>query len=177
MVNLPALAAISEYKPENGDKAKSPLVTLAQPRSPISEAYRGLRTAILFSNIDQPIRTLLVTSPDGGDGKSYTAANLAVVMAQAGHNVLLIDADLRKPTLSKYFNAAGTYGLTDMMLDLSVKFDPDRPNLAYSYVNRAIQKTDQKGLALLTSGSLPQSVGTGRLDQDEESAGDPPACL
>ena len=152
---LPTLSGIGVYRPGNGAKLKSRLVTIAQPREPISEAYRGLRTAILFSNIDKPVRTLLVTSPGAGDGKSYTAANLAAVMAQAGHRVLLIDADLRKPTLNKYFRPTKSYGLTDLMVDLSAKFDPKHPNLTYSYVNRALNETEQKGLCIMSSGSLP----------------------
>ncbi len=152
-VHLPTLTGIADYEPLPG--ASSSLVTIAQPRTPISEAYRGLRTAVQFSNIDVPVRTVLVTSANAEEGKSYTAANLAVVMAQAGHRVLLVDTDLRRPSQARYFAADKSYGLTGVLVNLSAAVDPGRPTLAVSYLNRGIKQTTQSGLYFLPSGPLP----------------------
>jgi non-specific protein-tyrosine kinase len=70
------------------------LITLTDPRSPVSEAYRTLRTNLSFYSLDNPIRTLVVTSPATGEGKSTTIANLAVTMAQSGRRTILVDCDL-----------------------------------------------------------------------------------
>lgn len=91
------------------------LIMEANPKSPISEAYRYLRTNIDFSSIDEPIRTIMVTSAQPGEGKSTTVANLAMAYAQSGKNVLLIDADLRKPTIHKIFNKSNRSGLTTLL--------------------------------------------------------------
>ncbi len=162
---LATLAGIAEYKPENSAQPK--LVTLAQPRSPISEAYRSLRTAILFSSVDDPVRTLLVTSPGPSEGKSFTAANLAVVMAQTGSKVLLIDADLRKPVQHRLFETNRNFGLTDLLISMSPEPDNHRPPLAHPQLNQAISETKQPGLYLITSGSVPPNpaelVGSAKM--------------
>ena len=84
------------------------LITSSDPKSPISEAFRTIRTNIEFSSIDKQIKNILVTSTIPSEGKSTIAANLGVTMAAAGKRVLLIDADLRNPTLGKYFNKSPT---------------------------------------------------------------------
>lgn len=91
------------------------LVTLLYPRSAAAEAYRTLRANIEFAAVDAPIRTLLVASAIPGEGKTVTAANLAVVFAQAGHRVLLVDADFRKPGVHLIFDLANARGLTTLL--------------------------------------------------------------
>ena len=81
------------------NEKQSELITVSEPRSPISEAYRTLRTNLDFASLDQALKTLVVTSAGGGEGKSTTLANLGVVSAQAGRKVVLVDADLRRPSL------------------------------------------------------------------------------
>ena len=93
------------------------LVTLLNPLSPISEAYRGIRTNIQFSRPDTLVQTVLVTSPNPSEGKSTTAMNLAVTMAQSDRRVLLIDADLRRPTLHKRFGLPREPGLRQLIFD------------------------------------------------------------
>lgn len=99
------------------------LITLLDKSSPISERYRTIRTNIQFaSSIDQKIKTLVVTSSGPGEGKSTTSANLAVVFANSGQKVLLVDADMRKPTVHKTFLLSNKVGLSNVLsTDISVK--------------------------------------------------------
>ena len=119
----------------------SPLIALRDPRAPASEAYRTLRTNIQFSSLDKPLHTLLATSTAPDEGKSTTLANLAVTMAQAEQRIILVDCDLRRPTLHTLFGLANEAGLTSMILA-----QEDAPPL---------QETGVPGLSLLASGPLP----------------------
>ncbi|MGP7818735.1 CpsD/CapB family tyrosine-protein kinase [Niallia sp. 01092] len=122
--------------------SKRKLITKLDPRSPISEQYRTIRTNILFSSVDKEIRTIMVTSTGPGEGKSTTAANLAVVFAQQGKTVLLVDADLRKPTVHYTFNLINTTGLTSVLTNqVSLK--------------EAIHINDENNLYILPSGPIP----------------------
>ncbi|EGL19538.1 MULTISPECIES: CpsD/CapB family tyrosine-protein kinase [unclassified Paenibacillus] len=92
------------------------LIADVNPKSQISEAYRVLRTNIQYSSIDKEITTILVTSAQPAEGKSTTVSNLAITYAQEEKNVLLIDADLRKPTMHKLFGISNRSGLTNLLL-------------------------------------------------------------
>jgi len=87
------------------------------PKSPISEAFRTLRTNIKFSNLDKPIKTLLITSPIPEAGKSSVSINLALTMAQDKYKVVLVDTDLRKPTIHKIFQQDNKTGLTNILVE------------------------------------------------------------
>lgn len=93
------------------------LVTLSNPQSAAAEAYRTLRTNLYFATLDAPARTIVVTSPAPGEGKSTALANLAVVLAQAGKKVIVADADLRHPSLHEMFDLRNERGLADMLAD------------------------------------------------------------
>lgn len=118
------------------------LVTLSDPRSPAAEAYRSLRTNLEFSSLDEPLRTMVVTSPAPEAGKSTTLANLAVTLAQAGRQVILVDCDLRRPSLHEIFGISNSTGLTSVILDDTTSALP-------------LRETGVAGLRLLTSGPLP----------------------
>jgi protein-tyrosine kinase len=118
------------------------LITLTNPKSPISEQYRTIRTNIQFSIVDRPIRSILVTSAGPAEGKSTTSANLAVVFAQQGKKVLFIDADLRRSTMHYTFRLDNHVGLTNV-LTKQVSLE------------RAVQSTEQENLDVLTSGPIP----------------------
>jgi non-specific protein-tyrosine kinase len=118
------------------------LITLRDPGSAAAEAYRTLRTNILFSSLDHPLHTLLVTSTAPDEGKSTTLANLAVTMAQAEQRVLMVDCDLRRPSLHTLFGLSNERGLTTAILEQG---DGPLP----------VQTTVVPGLTLLTSGPLP----------------------
>ena len=131
------------------------LITLTDPRSPISEAYRSLRTNLSFYNLDNPIRSLVVTSPAKAEGKSTTIANLAVTMAQSGRKTILVDCDLRRPSLHTLFDLRSEPGLTNAILD-----DVAAPSL---------QETGVENLWLLASGPKPPNpadlLGSRKIDQ------------
>jgi len=131
------------------------LVTITDPRSPASEAYRSLRTNLSFYSLDAPLRTLVVTSPAAGEGKSSTVANLAVTMAQSGRRTILVDCDLRRPTQHELFGLAMTPGLTSVALDETV----DLP----------LQPTSVENLWLLSSGPKPPNpadlLGAARMSR------------
>ena len=95
----------------------SQLVTLTDPRSPVAEAFRTLRTNLIFSSLDHPLTTLLVTSATPEDEKSLTLANLAVTMAQGGRKTILVDCDLRRPRQHEIFGVAAQPGLTELILE------------------------------------------------------------
>jgi non-specific protein-tyrosine kinase len=113
ITGLPALGAIARI---DGNDYPDKLLALTQPLSPIVEAYRILRTNLQFSSIDQPLQTLILTSPGPAEGKSITLANLAVVLAQSGRKVIVVDADLRRPVQHKIFGVSNRLGLTDALL-------------------------------------------------------------
>lgn len=119
-VDLPTLGTIARI---DGQEYPDKLIAAVHPRSPITEAYRSLRTNIRFSALDSPLRTLMVTSPNPIEGKSVTLANLAVVMAQSGMRVVAVDTDLRRPVLHKVFGIDNSRGLSDAILD--AENDPD----------------------------------------------------
>jgi len=150
LVNLPTLAGIAIIR---GERYPEKLITIKHPRAPISEAYRSLRTAIQFSTIDRPENTtLLVSSPNPTEGKSVTVANLAVVMAQAGYKVLIIDSDLRRPVMHRFFELPNSAGLTSFLLEVNpLHIDDD-----LIYLERdIIHNTSIEGLRVLTSGPIP----------------------
>lgn len=120
------------------------LITLKNPRSEAAEAYRTLRTNLMFSRSDKPLHTLLVTSASGKAGKSTALANLAVTFAQAGSRTILVDADLHEPAQSKLWNVNAKAGLTTMMND-----DP-------SLANPPLVETGVEYLSLLPAGDLPE---------------------
>lgn len=137
---LSAIGVISFIK---GEEPSDRLITHTTPRAPISEAYRVLRTNLEFSSIDDKLRSVLVTSPSPGEGKSTTAANLGTVVAQAGNRVIIVDADLRRPSQHKVFQVPNNQGLTTALLDSETP------------ISYHIQQTKVPGLRIMSSGPLP----------------------
>ncbi|HYO88146.1 MAG TPA: CpsD/CapB family tyrosine-protein kinase [Candidatus Limnocylindrales bacterium] len=119
------------------------LITLTNPRSAAAEAYRTLRTNLIFSSVEKPVTTLVVTTPAHSDDKSIVIANLAIAYAQAGHKTILIDADLRRPAQQEIWGVSSERGLTTMMLDDSALAAPP------------LIETGIANLSLLPSGPLP----------------------
>ena len=114
-------------------------------RAPEAEAYRMLNTNIQFGEVDKPIRTLLITSSAPGEGKSITAANLGITMAQSGERVLLVDTDMRKPMLHRLFRLERQPGLTDFFLGEAEMQD-------------IMKNTQIDNLSIITSGATPPNA-------------------
>ena len=106
----------SDVPGENGAEVSRRLATHFDPRSPVAEAYRSLRTNLAFARAHEAMRVLFLTSPGPADGKSTTVANLAITFAQQGQRTLLIDGDLRRAVLDKMFKVPRSPGLTDVLV-------------------------------------------------------------
>ena len=152
-LGLPTMGRIAYI---SGSNYSDKLITILQPRSPISEAYRILRTNLQFSVVDRALQTVMITSSSPEEGKSLTAANLAVVMAQAGANTLLIDADLRRPTQHEIFVLDNNVGLSLLLSKNPLPLDSVRQNSSI------------ENLKIITSGPLPPNpaelLGSKRME-------------
>src|SRR5690606_27643053 len=133
----PVIGAIAFDK----DAPDHPLVLEIDPHSPRSEAFRALRTNLLYVNPDDPARTLLVTSTVPGEGKSTTSVNLALTMAETGATVCLIEGDLRRPRMLEYMGLESAAGLTDILVG---RVEPE--DVLQPYVG---------GLQVLGCGAIP----------------------
>ncbi|MFC6113714.1 CpsD/CapB family tyrosine-protein kinase [Sporosarcina thermotolerans] len=118
------------------------LVTSVNPKSFISEQFRTIRTNINFSTPDKELKTLLFTSSSPGEGKSTSAANVAIVFAQEGKKVLLVDADMRKPTMHFTFKTSNSIGLSNL---LTKQFS----------LEEVTRITNIENLYLITCGQIP----------------------
>jgi capsular exopolysaccharide synthesis family protein len=118
------------------------MISIKNPKSHAAEAFRTLRTNIQFSSLDDDIRTLVVTSTQPGEGKSTVISNLGITMAQSGKKVLLIDCDLRKPTVHKKLGLSNQNGLTTLLAK-------------EKKLEEVVQATNINNLYVLTSGPIP----------------------
>jgi non-specific protein-tyrosine kinase len=138
--------------------SKPTLITLTHPRSPAAEAYRALRANLALSALDRPLHTLVVTSAAPGEDKSTALANLTVTMAQGGQRVILVDADLRHPSLHELFGVPNERGLATLLEGQDALSAPPLTSVA-----------DVENLQLLTSGPLPldpaAQLGSKRMEE------------
>ena len=118
------------------------IISIKNPKSPISESYRGIRTSIEFSNLDKELKVINITSSMKNEGKSTVTANLAVSFANLDKRVLIIEGDLRNPSVHRMFNISNINGLTDILLN----------NKEFA---ECVHCTDVKNLHVLTSGYIP----------------------
>jgi len=138
---LSILALVASHETPNGKP-----ISLAQPRSPVSESFRTLRTNTMFTGVDKPLSRILVTSATPQEGKTTTTTNLAVVLAQSERKVVLLDADLRRPQVHKRFGLRNHIGISDLFLLI-------RP--LESLPRGIIQLVESLKLAVVTSGKTP----------------------
>ena len=157
IANVLGLPVVGYVVNESGmDKNEGTPYVSANPRSPMAETFRTLRTNLEFASVDKSLKTILVTSPGAGEGKTTVATNLAAVMAQANKRVILLEGDLRRPRVHRALGMSNQIGLSDVFrgqLDI-------RDVARYSKV---------KDLAVITSGSLPPNpaelLGSARMGQ------------
>ena len=135
---LPVLGVIDHHSVEEYTP-----ITLTDPRSPTAEAYRTLRTNISYTSVDKPLRTLMVTSSEPGEGKTTTISNLGVVLAQNGQCVIVADCDLRRPRVHTFLGLPNRQGISNLFTKSSVSLNSHR------------QGTKVENLTVITTGSLP----------------------
>lgn len=141
VLGMTPMASIARI--ETGDVPSDKLVVSRYPMSPAAESYRVLRANLQFKMGDKRIRTLMVTSTVPMEGKSLTSANLATVLAHSGKRVLLVDADLRRPTIHHFFEVGNSAGLTTALSSSTVDF------------SEIIHEEVLENLSVMTSGPLP----------------------
>jgi non-specific protein-tyrosine kinase len=155
--DLTGLATLGTVVLLEGASPDERMVALMAPKSPGAEAYRVLRTNLQFSALDKPLATLLCTSAEPGEGKSTTIANLAFAMAQADKRVILVDADLRRPSQHKILKLPNNVGLSTALLDRG------RDPAVY------LQDTDTPNLRVMTTGPIPpnpaEMLNSGRMQE------------
>ena len=144
----------TKKRPQNSDihssltsgargKISDELVVEKRPKAIVSENIKSLRTNLQFTSVDKDLKTILVTSTNAGEGKSFVASNLAASFAQADKKVLLVDCDLRKGRLHKLFNVSNLAGLSNLLMDEILN------------IRRYIQNTGVKNLSIITRGTYP----------------------
>jgi non-specific protein-tyrosine kinase len=154
LLGVPTLATVPEL---TAAEEHEKLVMLYTTPHPAAESYRMLRTNLQFASVDRPIRMLLVTSPAPEDGKSLTAANLAAAYTRAGKRVILIDADLHRPSQQHFFRLRNNWGLTLGLFDSNMD------------ISHLLQETSIPGLQVMTTGPLPPNpaelLGSRRMQE------------
>lgn len=133
---------LKKGRKRNPLKLERNLITISDPKSIVSEQFRTIRSNITFSAPREELKTLLVTSSIPGEGKSTNVANLGVVFAQEGKKVLIVDADMRRPTLHRIFRLLNTEGLSSVLINQQT-------------IQNVVQETAIVGLDIITSGPLP----------------------
>ena len=143
VVPLPVLAAVPEDAPHDGRP-----VALSSPSDYFVEVFRGLRTNLQFLGLDQPVKLIQVTSSLPGEGKTTTVTNLAVVLAQAGRKVAIVDGDLRRPRVHQVFSVPQAPGLIDLLVGEPLEF-----------VAQRLEFSDGSGITVVASGAVPANPG------------------
>jgi succinoglycan biosynthesis transport protein ExoP len=141
ILQVPVIGYIAQI--QHNSRSEEGLYVVRQPRSPVSEAFRLLRSNLEFAGVDHPIRRLMVTSTGPNEGKTTIVVNLAAVIAQSGRRVTVIDADLRRPKVHRFLGLPNQFGLSDLF----------RGNVTLPMVSQ--QVPDLENVSVVTTGSLP----------------------
>ena len=161
LLKLPVIGYIGDINVEQDGSID--IHVLRNPRSPVSEAFRSLRTNLEFTNVDRALKNILVTSSGPGEGKTMIAVNLATIIAQGGKRVLLLDADMRRPRIHKIFGLSNRVGLSTLF----------RGNMTVRSVMQTIEGLEN--VFIITSGSVPPNptelLGSSKMDHILQEAG------
>ncbi len=153
---VPVLGEIPLHRELESQQRRSSLVMVSDPKSPIAEAFRALRTNIQYINYEQNLKTLVVTSAGPSEGKTFIVANLAVSLAEAGHKVMVICSDMRRPAVQDFFFLRNRIGLSTVLVGSKT-------------LEECIQDTGRRNLRVLTSGPLPPNpselLGSRRMNE------------
>ena len=163
--------------PFDAEAGKRPLVVRSDPRNPVAESFRSLRTNLQFVGIDGDSKSFVVTSPGPGEGKSTTATNLAIALAETGARVALVDADLRKPRIADYMGLEGGAGLADVLigrLELTEALQPWGGNSLFVLASGPIPPNPSE---LLGSRSMQRTLATLSQTFDYVLIDTPPVLL
>ncbi len=158
VLEIPVIGFIGELKQNSKQNEESLGVFVAKnPRSPVAEAFRSLRTNLEYSSVDDPARIILVTSSGESEGKSTVAANLAIVEAQSGKKVVIVDGDMRSPMVHVQFNKSNRKGLSDVVT-------------GKLHIEDVVKPYDQvENLFIITCGTIPPNpselLGSERMSQ------------
>jgi len=144
ILGLPVIGLVSTMNTNSKEDEKEGVYVANHPRSPITEAFRSLRTALEFYSVDQPLKLLLVTSPGPEEGKTTIVTNLAIILAKSNKKVLILDADMRRPNVHNQLNLSNRIGLSDILRGRL------QPTEAINH-----DPLDIENLDVITSGSLP----------------------
>ena len=152
---VPLFAAENKGNPGKGKDRTSDLIALHSPRSTASESYRGIRTNIMFSTAESVPQVILVSSSGPREGKTITAANIAITMAQAGSKIIILDCDMRRPEIHNLFGATRDRGMSNILVGVD-------------NIGEIIQSTEIPNLDVITSGPIPpnpsEMLGSKRME-------------
>ncbi|MEW6554200.1 MAG: polysaccharide biosynthesis tyrosine autokinase [Actinomycetota bacterium] len=156
LYDAPVLGEIPRYRDLEGEQRRSSLVMVSEPKAPISESFRALRTNIQYVNYERQLKAIMVTSAGPGAGKTFVLANLAVSLAEAGHRVIVVCCDMRRPTMHEFFHLSNAEGLSTVLVGKMT-------------LEEALKSPGKRNLQVLTSGPLPPNpselIGSRRMNE------------
>lgn len=156
LYDSPVLGEIPRYRELEDEQRRSALVMVSEPKSPISEAFRAMRTNIQYVNYERQLKVIMVTSAGPSAGKTFVVSNLAVSLAEAGHRVMLICCDMRRPSIHELFRLSNTVGLSTVLV-------------GKKSLEECLKNSGKRNLQILTSGPLPPNpselIGSRRMNE------------
>ncbi len=156
LYEAPVLGEIPRYRELEGEQRRSSLVMVSEPKSPVAESFRALRTNIQYVNYERRLKVLMVTSAGPAAGKTFVLANLSVSLAEAGHRVIAVCCDMRRPALHEFFHLSNSEGLSTVLVGKKT-------------LEECLKRSGKRNLQVLTSGPLPPNpselIGSRRMNE------------